>query len=69
MTAQERVKPLLCRRIVITYADTDAAGIIFFAAWFPWMERLHTEWLAGHGVRHTDLAERWGSETQLKVSN
>ena len=41
MTARERVKPLLCRRIVITYADTDAAGIIYFAASFPWMERLH----------------------------
>jgi acyl-CoA thioester hydrolase len=58
--ADERVEPLLSRRIMITYADTDAAGIIYFAAWFPWMERLHTEWLAARGVRFTDLAERCG---------
>lgn len=66
---EERVKPLLRRRILITYADTDAAGIIYYAAWFPWMERLHTEWLAGHGVRHTDLAERSGAVVVTRATS
>ena len=69
MIAQERVRPLLSRRIVITYADTDAAGIIYFAAWFPWMERLHTEWLAGHGVRFTELAERCGTSVATRATS
>lgn len=69
MTAQERVRPLLRRRMVITYADTDAAGIIYFAAWFPWMERLHTEWLAGRGVRFTDLAERCGASVVTRATS
>jgi len=66
---KECVRPLLRRRIVITYADTDAAGIIYFAAWFPWMERLHTEWLAGHGVRFTDLAERCGASVVTRAAS
>jgi YbgC/YbaW family acyl-CoA thioester hydrolase len=54
---------------VITYADTDAAGIIYFAAWFPWMERLHTEWLGGHGVRFVDLAERCGASVVTRATS
>ena len=65
---EERATPLLSRRIVITYADTDAAGIIYYAAWFPWMERLHTEWLAGHGVRFTDIAERCGASVVTRAT-
>jgi acyl-CoA thioester hydrolase len=54
---------------MITYGDTDAAGIIYFAAWFPWMERLHTEWLAGHGIRHTELAERCGVSVVTRATS
>jgi acyl-CoA thioester hydrolase len=67
--APQRAKPLLRRRIVIAYADTDAAGIIYFAAWFPWMERLHTEWFAGHGVRFTELAGRCGASVVTRATS
>jgi acyl-CoA thioester hydrolase len=66
---EEPTAPLLSRRIVITYADTDAAGIIYYAAWFPWMERLHTEWLAGHGVRFTNIAERCGASVVTRATS
>jgi acyl-CoA thioester hydrolase len=69
VTARKCVRPLLCRRIFITYADTDAAGIIYFAAWFPWMERLHTEWLAGRGVRFTNLADRCGASFVTRATS
>ena len=68
MTAPERAEPLSCRRIVITYADTDAAGIIYFAAWFPWMERMHTEWLGGHGVRFAELTGRDGASVVTRAT-
>jgi YbgC/YbaW family acyl-CoA thioester hydrolase len=68
VTARDRVAPLLCKRIVISYADTDAAGIIYYAAWFPWMERMHTEWLAGHGVRFPELTDRCGSSVVTRAT-
>jgi acyl-CoA thioester hydrolase len=33
------------------------------------MERLHTEWLAGHGVRHTELAERCGVSVVTRATS
>lgn len=69
MTAREHAEPLACRRLVITYADTDAAGIIYFAAWFPWMERLHTEWLAGRGVRFSELLDRCGVSVVTRATS
>jgi len=46
------------REVLLTYADTDAAGILYYAAWFPWMERMGVEWLLDNGFRYdTMLAE------------
>ncbi len=42
------------------YADTDPAGILYYAAWFPWMERLQTAWFADNGLRQDTLAARFG---------
>ncbi len=42
------------------YADTDPAGILYYAAWFPWMERLQTAWFADNGLRQDTLKERFG---------
>jgi acyl-CoA thioester hydrolase len=47
----------------LTYADCDPAGILYFAAWFPWMERLQSEWLFLHDLRQDTLAERFGFVT------
>jgi YbgC/YbaW family acyl-CoA thioester hydrolase len=49
------------RRIRLSYADTDAAGIIYFAAWFPWMERLSTEWFHDNGFRFDQMLARFGA--------
>jgi acyl-CoA thioester hydrolase len=48
------------RRIRLGYADTDAAGIIYYGAWFPWMERLSTEWFHDHGFRFDQMVPRFG---------
>lgn len=55
-------------RVRISYADTDAAGIIYYAAWFPWMERLHTSWLFDHGVRLPELQERCGASVVTRAT-
>jgi acyl-CoA thioester hydrolase len=53
--------PAATRRIRLTYADTDAAGILYFAAWFPWMERLSVEWVYDKGFRFDQMRERFGA--------
>jgi acyl-CoA thioester hydrolase len=55
-------------RIRISYADTDAAGIIYYAAWFPWMERLHTSWLFDHGIRLPELQQRCGTSVVTRAT-
>ena len=44
----------------LSYADTDPAGILYYAAWFPRMEALQTEWLFLQDLRQDTLLERFG---------
>ncbi|MFD4422905.1 acyl-CoA thioesterase [Agromyces sp. NPDC058484] len=44
----------------LSYADTDPAGILYYAAWFPKMEALQTEFLYLCGLRQDTLVERFG---------
>lgn len=47
-------------RFRLGYADTDPAGILYYAAWLPWMERTQSEWLFLNGWRQDTLLERFG---------
>ncbi len=42
------------------YADTDPAGILYYAAWLPWMERTQSEFLFLNNWRQDTLLERFG---------
>ncbi|WP_300683511.1 thioesterase family protein [Nocardioides sp.] len=42
------------------YADTDPAGILYYAAWFPWMERMQSEWFWLNDLRQDELSGRHG---------
>lgn len=44
----------------LSYADTDPAGILYYAAWFPKMEALQSEFLYLCGLRQDTLVERFG---------
>lgn len=50
-------------RIRLTYADCDPAGIVYFASWFPWMERVLSGWLYDQGLRSDRLMENHGFAT------
>src|SRR5699024_10863553 len=58
-----RTPPLHSLEFRISYADTDPAGILYFATWFPWMERVQTEWYLLRGLRLDTLQERFGFAT------
>jgi acyl-CoA thioester hydrolase len=42
------------------YADTDPAGILYYAAWFPWMERMQSEWFWLNDLRQDQLSAQHG---------
>lgn len=56
----ESQAPLATSTFRLGYADTDPAGILYYAAWFPWMERLQTGWFADNGLRQDTLKDRFG---------
>jgi len=47
-------------RMRLSYADCDPAGIVYFAAWLPWMERVQSEWMYLRGLRADQLEQRFG---------
>jgi acyl-CoA thioester hydrolase len=55
-----KAEPLLRWRVMLAYADSDAAGILYFAAWFSWMERMSTQAWLDRGFRHDQMLERIG---------
>lgn len=53
--------PVLHSHVVrLSYGDTDPAGILYYAAWFPKMEALQSEFLFEQGLRQDELKERFG---------
>lgn len=44
----------------LSYADTDPAGILYYAAWFPRMERLQSEFMYLQGLRQDTLKDTHG---------
>lgn len=47
----------------LAYADCDPAGILYYATWFPWMERVQSEWLYLNGFRQDTLQQVHGFRT------
>ena len=47
-------------RVRVYYEDTDAAGIVYHAAYLEFAERARTEMLRGLGLDHTSLRGRFG---------
>lgn len=53
----------------LSYADTDPAGIRYYATWFPRMEALQTEWLFLNDLRQDTLLERFGWWTVSRATH
>ncbi|WP_434446926.1 acyl-CoA thioesterase [Lentzea sp. E54] len=64
----ERFREVHHLELRLSYADCDPARILYFAAWFPWMERVHTEWLYLNDLRQDTLDERYGFRTITRAA-
>jgi acyl-CoA thioester hydrolase len=62
-------KPAATRRIRLTYADTDAAAILYFAAWFPFMERISVEWAYSKGFRYDRILTEHGAAPVARATS
>lgn len=52
----------------LSYGDCDPAGIVYFAAYYPWFERTYNEWAFLSGFPPGRMAELWGA-THVSVAS
>lgn len=61
-------KPVQELHFRLTYADCDAAQVVYYAAYYPWFERTSTEWWCSKGVRIDQMLERHGVNIVSRAS-
>lgn len=67
--AQGDARPVLHSHTVrLGYGDTDPAGILYYAAWFPKMENLQSEFLFSQGMRQDTLKDTHGWWTVTRAT-
>jgi acyl-CoA thioester hydrolase len=52
----------------LSYGDCDPAGIVYFAAYYPWFERTYNEWAFLAGFPPMRMHELWGA-THISVAS
>jgi acyl-CoA thioester hydrolase len=52
----------------LSYGDCDPAGIVYFAAYYPWFERTYNEWAFLGGFPPGKMAQLWGA-THVSVAS
>ena len=52
----------------LSYGDCDPAGIVYFAAYYPWFERTYNEWAFLGGFPPGRMVELWGA-THVSVAS
>jgi acyl-CoA thioester hydrolase len=45
----------------LSYGDCDPAGIVYYAAYFPWFERTYNEWNVTGNHTPDRMPELWGA--------
>ena len=52
----------------LSYGECDPAGIVYFAAYYPWFERTFNEWNFLNGFHPGELHEKWGASFVSRAS-
>lgn len=52
----------------LAYCDCDPAGIIYYGAYYPWMERTYNEWCYQQEIRTDQMIDRWGVTSVARAS-
>ncbi len=43
----------------LAYSECDPAGIVYYAAYYPWFERIYNEWALENGFPPAKTRELW----------
>jgi YbgC/YbaW family acyl-CoA thioester hydrolase len=52
----------------LSYGECDPAGIVYYAAYYPWFERTFNEWNFLNDFQPAKLAEMWGATYVSRAS-
>lgn len=52
----------------LSYGDCDPLGIVYYAAYYPWMERVYNEWVFENAITPPETFKKWGVNTVMKAS-
>lgn len=61
MTLQPKSPVLQSMDFRLSYGDCDPAGLVYFAAYYPWMERVYNEWTYLGGFAPTVMRDVWNT--------
>ena len=65
----DRAAPVIATMdIRLSYADCDPAGLVYFAAYYPFMERVYNEWTYTSGFAPSNMPDLWGG-THISASS
>ncbi|MFV0463516.1 MAG: acyl-CoA thioesterase [Nostocoides sp.] len=53
----------------LSYGECDPAGIVYFASYYPWFERVFNEWCFVNGFATEKMRELWGASHVSRASN
>lgn len=53
----------------LSYGDCDPAGIVYFASYYPWFERVFNEWCYLNDFATDRMRELWGAAHVSRASN
>lgn len=52
----------------LSYGDCDPAGIVYYASYYPWFERVFNEWTFLNGFPPDKMRELWGATHVSRAS-
>lgn len=52
----------------LSYGECDPAGIVYYATYYPWMERVYNEWAYLGGFATDELRQMWGA-THISIAS
>lgn len=52
----------------LSYGECDPAGIVYYAAYYPWFERVVNEWTYLNGFPPSSQRELWGASYVSRAS-
>lgn len=68
-TSRRRSEPLHSMDFRLSYGECDPAGIVYYATYYSWFERVNSEWAYLAGFPSARMPELWGVQQVARASH